>query len=102
MNDPESEQAFAAKLQQDCAQIDWRMLKPHYDRGAIIIVKEGFDIIEAGVQIARDNADVVNRWIAEQILIKPTPEQADEWEQHNLRFQCVVIAPFVLIQTLSH
>lgn len=82
--------------------VDWRILKPHYERGALIIVREGLDIITAGVQIAADNTATVSHWIKDQTLIKPTADQADDWEQRNLSFCSIVIAPFVLIQTISH
>ena len=102
MNDIVSDPAIADKLRQECGVVDWRTLKPHYERGALIIVREGLDIITAGVQIAVDNTATVSQWINEQTLIKPTAAQADDWEQRNLSFRSVVVAPFVLIQMVSH
>jgi hypothetical protein len=102
MNERVSEQSIADKLRQECGIVDWRMLKPHYDRGALIIVTEGLDIIHAGVQIAADNSDTVSHWIADETLVKPTADQVGDWERHNPNFRSVVVAPFVLIQMLSH
>lgn len=102
MNDLVSDPQIADKLRQECGVVDWRVLKPHYERGALIIVREGLDLITAAVQIAVDNTTTVSRWIEEQTLIKPTADQADDWEQRNLSFRSVVIAPFVLIQIVSH
>ena len=90
------------KLKQESGIVEWRMLKPHYERGALIITREGLDIITAGVQIASDNRTQVEHWIDDQSLIKPTPEQVSNWEQHNTRFRSLVVAPFVLIQMISH
>lgn len=98
----DSDEALSTNLQKECAIIEWSMLKPHYDRGALIIVKEGLDIISAGVQIAQNNTQLVEQWIADQTLIKPTPEQVIEWGQDNRSFRSVVVAPFVLMQTVSH
>jgi len=102
MNEPVSDQHIADKLKQECGIVDWRTLKPHYERDAVIIVREGLDIIDAGVQIAADNSDTVGRWIADEALVKPTSKQAGSWERRNPNFRSVVIAPFVLIQMLSH
>jgi hypothetical protein len=102
MNESVSEQHFADKLKQECGIVDWRTLKSHYERGALIIVREGLDIIDAGTQIATDNTDTVSRWIADETLLKPTASQASSWERRNPSFRSVVIAPFVLIQILSH
>ena len=66
------------------------------------MVREGLDLITAGVQIAADNTATVSHWIDEQTLIKPTADQADDWEQRNLSFRSVVVAPFVLMQMISH
>jgi hypothetical protein len=93
---------LAQKLELECGIIDWQMLKPHYERGALIIARQGLDLITAGVQIASDNQVLVKQWITDQSLIKPTPEQASDWEQHNTRFKSLVVAPFVLMQIISH
>jgi len=102
MDHPPGDNKLVEKLQQECGIIEWQLLKPHYERGALIIVLEGFDIIEAGVQIANDNHTMIEQWITDQRLIKPTPEQAEDWEQHNTRFKSLVVAPFVLMQAISH
>ena len=102
MNELVSDPHIADKLRQECGLVDWRILKPHYERGALVIVREGLDIITAGVQIATDNSITVGRWIEDQTLIKPTAAQAEDWEQRNLSFRSVVVAPFVLIQMVSH
>jgi len=102
MHDIVSDPSVAAKLRQECGLVDWRILKPHYERGALIIVREGLDIITAGVQVAVDNTATVAQWIEDQMLIKPTAAQAEDWEQRNLSFRSVVVAPFVLIQVISH
>lgn len=102
MNELVSDEHIAATLKQECGVADWQLLQPHYQRGALIIVREGVDIITAGVQIAVDNSAIVSRWIDEQTLSKPTADQAAAWERRNQNFRSVVVAPFVLIQQISH
>jgi len=102
MNDLTSDNNLAQKLTRECGVIEWPLLKPHYERGALIIVQEGLDIVSVGVEIAEDNQTQIKQWISDQRLIKPTPEQVDDWEQHNTHFKSLVVAPFVLMQIISH
>ena len=102
MNTLTDEDTLTQTLQQECDVIDWTLLQPHYERDALIIVREGLDIVAVGVQIAQDNQALIKQWIGEQSLIKPTPEQAADWCQHNTRFRSLVVAPFVLMQIVGH
>lgn len=91
-----------AKLQQDAGIVEWRLLQPHYDRGALINVQVGLDLIEVALQISKDNKQAVEQWIAEAAINKPTPAQAQEWQEEDTRFRSLVVAPFVLMQHIPH
>ena len=102
MNNSTNNNDLMKNLTQECGVIEWPLLKPHYERGALIIVQEGLDIIAVGMEIANDNQPQIKQWISEQSLIKPTSKQVDNWEQHNTHFKSLVVAPFVLMQLISH
>lgn len=78
--------------------IQWEWLKPHVQRDAVIIVDEGLELAEAGVAIASNNTQTVERWITEQLIIKPTAEQLTLWSSENKSFTSLIVQPFVLIQ----
>lgn len=80
-------------------QARWEWLKPHYQRGALIVVDGMLELAEVGERIAMDDTATVQSWLASRMLIKPTAEQFAEWEQQPDRlFAMLVVSPFVLVQ----
>ena len=102
MSNPTDHQELARRLEQESGIVEWRLLKPHYQRDALIVVRAGVDLIGVGVQIASDNKDQIKQWISDQSLAKPTREQVEQWERDNPGFRSVVVAPFVLMQAVNH
>jgi hypothetical protein len=76
----------------------WHWLKPHAERGALWLVDAQMDLAEVGVAIANDNVQMVQRWLGEQLISKPTPEQMAQWDSEGgHRFNSLIIQPFVLM-----
>jgi len=90
------------KLELEVGTADWQQLKPHFERGVIVIVENGLDIIDIALQIASNNTEQVQEWITSGAIIKPTLEQMELWELKELSFRSIVVAPFVLIQKINH
>ncbi len=86
------------------APADWAWISPHANRGAVVVVDRQLDLVEVGVAIATDNTAVVNRWIAEALITKPSPLQLEVWDQAaKKQFQSLIVQPFVLVQeALAH
>ena len=83
-------------------EAEWQWLKPHTERGVLIIVADGLDLAEAGFRIARDDAELVRSWIVTGRLGKPTPEQIATWDQTpELRFQMLIVSPYILMKAQS-
>lgn len=78
----------------------WDWLQPHAKRDAVIVVTAEMDLVEVGVALAEDKAANVQRWIDEQAIYKPLPEQLSTWnEQAEANtFEALIVAPFVLIR----
>lgn len=92
-------QDLRVELSEMIGPAEWRWLSPHADKGAVVIVDPGLDLVEVGIAIANDNVSVVNRWIAEELLTKPTPEQIADWSQaQSKQFNSLIVQPFVLVQ----
>ena len=86
------------QLQEQIAEIDWKDLIPHAQRDAIVIVNKPLDLIDVGCAIAEDKTHLVQNWISEQLLQKPTAEQLSEWnETPTKKFRTIIVQPFVLI-----
>ncbi len=87
------------QLQEQLAQVDWKDLKPHAQRDAIIVVDANLDIIEVGNAIALNDTNTIQHWISEQLIQKPTSEQLSLWNSNQTQqFQTVIVQPFVLIK----
>jgi len=79
--------------------VEWHWLRPHLDRGALILVAPGIDLTEAAACVAADDTDRVGAWIAAGELTKPTIEQIDAWNADPTRiFRMLIIQPYVLAQ----
>lgn len=77
----------------------WADLKDHQERGAIIVVHQELDLVVVGIEIARDNASVVQKWIDDEKLTRPNEEQLKEWNANATKeFQFLIAQPYVLIQ----
>jgi hypothetical protein len=86
------------QLEEQIAEIDWKDLIPHAQRDAIVIVNHPLDLIEVGCAIAQNKTELVQNWISEQLIQKPTAEQLSEWnEQSSCQFRTIIVQPFVLI-----
>ena len=86
------------QLQKQIAEVDWKDLIPHAQRDAIVIVHPPLDLIDAGCAIAEDKSSMVQNWISEQLLQKPTAQQLSDWNSDpTQKFRTIIIQPFVLI-----
>ena len=81
--------------------VQWEWLKPHVQRDAVVIVNEQLTLPDVGVAIATNNTQSVERWISEQLIVKPNAEQLTIWSSENQRFNSLIVQPFVLIQQLQ-
>lgn len=86
-------------LQVDVAE--WGWLRPHGERGGLVVVSHLLDLAEVGARVAADDAAAIQSWIAAGDLGKPTDEQLVAWDAApDRRFRMLVVSPYVLIQEL--
>lgn len=87
------------QLREDVADIEWKDLLPHAKRDAIIVVTEKLNLTEVGAAIAQDNTSLVQAWISNQSISKPSPEQLTDWNnQPQKQFIALIVQPFVIIK----
>jgi hypothetical protein len=90
------------QLQEQIAEINWQDLKPHAQRDALIIVNENLDLVEVGCAIAQDQSKLVQNWISEQLIQKPTAQQLSLWNENlNKKFKTIIVQPFVLVSVAT-
>lgn len=89
------------ELQQQIAQMDWKDLIPHAQRDALIVVDQNLDLIEVGYAIAEDKTSLVQNWISEQLIQKPSSQQLSSWNENpSHKFKTIIVQPFVLISSV--
>lgn len=90
------------RLTEDVADVNWNDIKPHAQRDAVIIVNNSLNLLDVAVAIAQDDKVVVERWITEQLISKPSNEQLSNWNSNESQlFTTLIVQPFVLIQTIT-
>lgn len=83
-------------------EAQWKWLKPHLEKGALITVAAAIDLAEAGERIAADDSPLVTAWIAAGKIGKPTAEEIEEWDgEPEKKFLVLIISPYVLIQEIG-
>ena len=86
------------QLREQLAEIEWHFLIPHVQRDALIVVNENLDLIEVGFAMANNNTNLVQHWISEQLIQKPSAEQLSIWNDDiNKKFHTIIVQPFVLV-----
>ncbi|MFM7438610.1 MAG: DUF2288 domain-containing protein [Snowella sp.] len=90
------------QLIKDLTPMDWETLIPHAKRDAVIVVDGALDLVEVGVAIAEDNASVVQNWLSELLLHKPSQEELNHWNaEPEKQFNTLIVQPFVLVTTIA-
>ncbi len=90
------------KLKSDIQATHAPELLPHHRRDALFMVRKDVDILDAAVAIASDATEIVAVLIKEEKLFKPSLAQLSDWcVDRELRFQFVILQPYVLAQALE-
>lgn len=83
-------------------EAEWQWLRPHLERGTLILVAPGLELAEAGYRIAEDNTPMVTQWIQSGKLGRPSPSQVEEWNAvPTRRFQMLIVSPYILLKEES-
>ncbi|PSF37661.1 DUF2288 domain-containing protein [Aphanothece hegewaldii CCALA 016] len=91
-----------SQLKQELAYVEWRDLIPHAQRDVLIVVEPSLDILEVGDAIAGDQVNIVQSWISQNLIHKPTPDQLSDWNiTPERQFSTLIVQPFVLVQFIN-
>ena len=87
------------RFEKDLAEVDWRSLRIHTQRDALILVDLQLDLVEVACKVTADVAKEVGDWIENGLIVKPTAEQLASWETElDKPFLMLIAAPYILIQ----
>ena len=93
-----SDEAYAAILGAT-AQIEWKVLEPHFARGDLLAVDAALDLVQVAAALMEDNSEAIKGWMDAGQLQVATDSCAADWAERNPdTLWAVVIRPWVLVQ----
>ena len=92
----------AEELERQVDVAKWEWLKPHHERGSLIVVADDLSLPAVGEHLAADDTAVVSSWLAAGQLGRPSSDQCACWDKDSSRrFAMLVISPYILIQSID-
>ncbi len=89
------------QLSEEIAPMPWSDLIPHAKRDSIIFVNPCLNLLDVGIAVANDNATLVNQWIENGLISKPTSQQLNDWNDNlQQKFNTIIVQPFILISQI--
>ena len=83
----------------EIAPATWHTIRPHLNRDAVIVVSHSLELREVAEKIGADDTAVIQAWIDDGSVSKPSAQQIETWNQKpEEEFQCAIVQPFVLMQ----
>lgn len=93
-----TDEAYAAILGAT-AQIEWKVLEPHFARGDLLAVDAALDLVQVAAAMMEDNSEAIKGWMDAGQLQVATDSCAADWAERNPdTLWAVVIRPWVLVQ----
>ncbi len=94
----EAPEPLHERLNAETAKLRWPELEPHFERGAVIVVDPGLDLVHVAQCVVADDKIAVGDWLERRQLRRAEPEHASDWRQRDPLLWAVVTAPWVLVQ----
>lgn len=94
------------KLRGEVMSSYWEDLAPHQQRGALLLLTPALDLLDVAEAIAKDDKQSVTGWLASGALRRANERDRESYEKDaeeetQLRFQFVVVQPWVVAQALA-
>lgn len=89
------------KLRNEVMASYWEDLAAHQARGALLLLAPQLDLLDVAEAMAQDDTARMTGWLKSGNLTRVGAAQAEQLAaQEELRFQFVVVQPWVLAQVL--
>ena len=97
---PVNEPSTREKLASEVLACRWPDLRPHHERGGLLLVRQDLDLLDAATALADNRADRVEVWLTIGRLVRCDASAATELAERAPRFQFVIVQPWVVAQEL--
>lgn len=98
---PAGDLLLRAKLHGETATAPWRELQRFFAQGAVVAVAPGLDLVEVGLAMSQDRADLFQDWLAAGQVALATDAQAKAWLAADAHLWTLVVKPWILVQELG-
>lgn len=88
-------------LNRETSKMQWSEMQRFFATGNALFVDSSLDLIDTAAEIALDNKDKLQQWMADQLVGRVSDEQAIEWLEKDSHVWAVVIAPWVCVQAIK-
>ena len=89
------------ELHGQTARASWSELERFFAGGKLLNVALGHNLVAVAEAIAGDDAATVQNWLETGILASVSDEQAAQWQSADESLWAVVVAPWILVQTVA-
>lgn len=96
-----SPEQIKAHLNLETGKLSWPELSRHFARGVVIVVNDKLDLVEVAAKMVVDDKDAVEQWLKADQLVRADDTHAKDWQDNDMVFWSVVVAPWVLVQEIS-
>ena len=77
-------------------------LLPHQRRDGLLILRASHDLLDVALAIADDDSELIAGYLKKGSLYKPSLAELADWcVQTELRFQFIILQPYVLAQPIE-
>ena len=99
----ESKEIEKAKINLETAKCPWRDLQRFFAAGQVFHVDNSLDITEIALKISQDCVEEIDLLVSKQKkLALVSDEQALDWYESDAMVWCVVVKPFILVQSVTN
>lgn len=81
----------------------WEDLAAHQARGALLLARADLDLLDVAEAMARDESSRIEAWLKAGLLKRASTADKEAFEaiSEGVRFQFIVVQPWVLAQQLT-
>ena len=97
----EAEELRRAKLLGETATAPWRELQRFFAQGVVVWVAPGLDLLEVGLAMSGDRADLFRAWLDSGQAALATDDQARAWLEADAHLWTLDIRPWILVQEMA-
>ena len=91
-----------AKILAETATINWQSLEKFYAQGKLILVENGINLVDVAYSLSLNETVDIESMVQAKQLSRDFNTQARQWHQDDAEVWCVVVKPWVLVQSINH